>query len=276
MLDRIYSFWIMFRFIFAVPFAYCVLSAQAIDNPSFEVASIKPSNPTKGIVGAYTYPGGRIFLGHATLERLISYAFDIQSFQIRGGSSWIRTEKYDINAKPPRSSESAKAQPATNRTPLNSEQREMLLSLLADRFRLRFHREETEASVMFLTKGKNLKFENPANVNAFPWVGSATEEGAIAGTGIRGINASMSLLAERLTWYFERPVIDRTGIQGSFDFKSQMSWDGPPITNSSSLRSTEVLSSIITSLQRIGLKLETGRGRVETIVVDAAEKPSPN
>jgi uncharacterized protein (TIGR03435 family) len=152
----------------------------------------------------------------------------------------------------------------------------MLVSLLTDRFHLRFDREETEAPVMFLTAGKNLKLETPANADAFPWVGSAMSGGAIGGTGIRGINAPMSLLAERLMWYFERPVIDRTGIRGSFDFKSELSWDGPPITSSSALRNTEVLSSIITSLRAIGLKLETGSSLVENIGIDAAEKPSPN
>jgi uncharacterized protein (TIGR03435 family) len=159
---------------------------------------------------------------------------------------------------------------------MNAEQCEMLLSVLADRFHLRFHREDAEGPVLLLTKGKNPKLAPPADTSAYSWVGSATEGGMMTGTGIRGINASMPLLADRLQWYFERPVMDRTGIQGSFDFKFQTPWDGPPITSSKSIRSPEVLTTIVSAIQGIGLKLEDGKAPIETIVIDDAARPTPN
>ncbi|HXE63834.1 MAG TPA: TIGR03435 family protein, partial [Bryobacteraceae bacterium] len=243
--------------------------------PSFEVASIKPSNPTRGRVGPSTYPGGRVFVGHATLKDLVADAFDVQDFQVKGGAGWMRADQYDVDARPPASSESAKTRPAI-KAPLNPEQREMLLSLLADRFHFRFHREEVEGPVLLLTKGKAPKLDPPADAKAYSWVGSATEGGMMTGTGIRGTNASMALLADRLQWYFERPVIDRTGIQGSFDFKFQTPWDGPPITSSKSIRSPEVLTNIVSAIQGIGLKLENGKDQIETIVIDDASRPTPN
>lgn len=98
----------------------------------------------------------------------------------------------------------------------------------------------------------------------------------MTGTGIRGINASVALLAERLQRYFERPVIDQTGIQGSVDFKFATAWDGPPITSSKAIRSPEVLANIVAAVHGIGLKLEPGKAQIQTIVIDGAEKPTPN
>jgi uncharacterized protein (TIGR03435 family) len=82
-----------------------------------------------------------------------------------------------------------------------------------------------------------------------------------------GINASMQLLAERLMRYLGRPVMDQTGIKGSFDFKYEYVSDDPH---------PDVVSTILTSVEAVGLKLEASNGQVERIVIDHAEKPSPN
>ncbi|HVW07707.1 MAG TPA: TIGR03435 family protein [Bryobacteraceae bacterium] len=267
----------MLRFILIVLLATdSSLAQRPAAPPAFEVASIKPSNPVKGLVGAYTYPGGRVFVGHSTLNDLVADAFEVQGFQVKGGAAWTRSDQYDIDARPPASSESAKPQPRTIQQPMNGEQRQMLRSLLADRFGFRFHREELEGDVLLLSKGRKPKLNPPEDPKVYSWVGSATDNGMMTGTGIRGVNASMALLADRLQWYFERPVIDRTGIPGVFDFKFATAWEGPPITSSKSIRSPEVLANIVAAVQGIGLKLEPGKAPIETIVIDAVEKPAPN
>jgi uncharacterized protein (TIGR03435 family) len=198
---------------------------------------------------------------------LIENALDVQAFQIDGGPGWIHTDRYDIDARVPASSESSKARPSVPNAPMNAEQREMLLTLLGDRFQLQFHRETRTGSVYFLVKGnKALKLEPTKTVSDFPWVGSPNN-GDVRGDGIAGKSVSMPVLAERLSFYLGRPVMDQTGIKGFFDFQYDYLSDDPH---------PDVISTIITSVEQLGLKLASGKGPIEAIVVDHVEKPSPN
>ena len=243
--------------------ALTTLSAQ----PAFEVATIKPSGPQSRTVGMYTHPGGRVRGENLTLQILLHEAFDVQPFQIVGGPAWIREERYDLVAQPPASSKSSKSNPTSIKLPPNEEQRQMLKALLIERFQLKFHREEREGSVYFLVKtSRQLKLKATADTNAFPWVGS-NEGGALMGDGIAGTNVTMAILAARLSRRLGRPVIDRTGIDGAYDFKIEYHTDNPQ---------RDFIASILTSVQALGLKLESGKGPVETIVIDHAEKPSEN
>jgi len=249
-------------------------SAQAIAGslPSFEVASVRPASPSKGgfIVGFFTYPGGRIVAKACTLQYLIMLAFDVQRFQISGDQGWIDNARFDIQAEPPDSSQSSKSNPASPRSPPSDEQRQMLQSLLIDRFQLQFHREAREGSVYILAKGgKALKLQAPKEKSAFPWAGGIGG-GLPGGSGLRGENISMPQLAERLSQWLERPVLDRTGLSGSFDFEYK---SGDEDTYASS---TDVESSVINSLKGIGLKLKAAKGPVATIFIDHAQQPSPN
>ncbi|SPF38684.1 conserved exported hypothetical protein [Candidatus Sulfopaludibacter sp. SbA4] len=235
--------------------------------PAFEVASLKPANPQDSVIGLFTYPGGRITVTLYTLEMLLEEAFDIQAFQLSGGPRWMHDDRYDIVAKPPASSKSGKANPPYPKAPPNDEQRQMLQTLLVDRFQLKFHRETREGPVYLLLKGNNqLNLQDARNKDDYPWAGSLGG-GAISGNGIAGTNISMPLLATRLSRYLERPVLDQTGLKGSFDFKVAYQSDDPH---------PDIVSSILTSVQGLGLKLEAARGPVETIVIDHAEKPSGN
>jgi uncharacterized protein (TIGR03435 family) len=133
-----------------------------------------------------------------------------------------------------------------------------------DRFQLKYHRETKQGPVDVLVKtNKTLKLDEANDKEAFPWVGSPKSGGGFSGDGIAGTNASMELLALRLSPYLGRPVLDQTGIKGSFDFKFECPQD-------------ELVSSILFSIQQFGLKLEATKGPIETIVVDHAEKPSQN
>jgi uncharacterized protein (TIGR03435 family) len=242
-----------------------VMFSQAADSvPAFEVATVRPSGPQDNIIGLFTYPGGRITAGNYTLKMLIGEAFDLQAFQISGGPGWTDIDRWSLEAKPPASAKSSKANPSNPKLPMNDEQRLMLQALLADRFQLKFHRTAKEGTVYLLLKGGKEFQPRPAkNAGDYPWVGGP-HGGGVMGDGIAGTNATMELMAQRLTGYMGRPVLDRTGMTGAFDFRFEYPQDDPR---------PDVIGSILASVRGLGLKLESGKGPVETLAIDHAAKP---
>jgi uncharacterized protein (TIGR03435 family) len=248
----------------AVACAASLFSQTPPSPPAFEVASVKPWDPPGGrgeINGFYTYPGGRIVCNGCTLEYLIMQAFDVQSFQIAGGPGWMKIDRFGIEARPPASSKSSKSRPALAKLPPNEEQRQMVQT------QLKFRQETKEGSVYALTKGsKALKLQEAKDQNDYPWAGGLGG-GLPSGDGLAGTNISMPQLVKRMSDWLGRPVLDETGLTGSFDFRFEYHSEDPH---------PDVISSIITSFQGLGLKLESSKGPVETIVIDHAEKPSEN
>jgi uncharacterized protein (TIGR03435 family) len=211
-----------------------------------------------------------VVIGHSTLELLVQFAFDVEPFQISGGPDWMRDnhERYEIEARPSSTSKSSNLNPSTRKAPLSDEQREMLQSLLIDRFQLRFHRETRQGPVYLLALGKKeLKLKEVKHESEFEWVGSV-KGGGIDGDGLAGKNISMPVMAQRLSGYLQKPVLDQTGLKGYFDFEYK--YDNDEEVH------PDVVACIVTSLQALGLKLKPSQGPVETIVIDHAEKPSAN
>jgi uncharacterized protein (TIGR03435 family) len=273
---------------------------------SFEVASIKPSEGDGRMVRIQTSPGGRYTASGVNLKMLIQQAYDIKDFQIVGGPAWMSSTPFDIVAK------------AEDPNVTGAQIRLMLRSLLAERFQLKFHRETRELPVYTLVVGKNghklqLSATQPNPDGAPP---SAPKPGALPagavgggvglGTGAGGgtgvapkasgsmmsigpgqINAQMapvSALVNMLAQQLGRPVIDKTDLKGSYDFKLEWTPDAtarkgigagaggeaPPAGDSSG-------PSIFTAVQeQLGLRLESQKGPVEVLVIDAVEKPSGN
>src|SRR5947209_5317987 len=90
--------------------------------PAFEVASVKPSAPRPGeAIGLFTYPGGRIVASNYTLKMLIHDAYEIEDYRILGEPRWVDDDRYNIEAKPPETSESSKWIPASFKSPPNPE-----------------------------------------------------------------------------------------------------------------------------------------------------------
>lgn len=238
--------------------------------PGFEVASVRPSNPNQGeINGFYTYPGGRIVARSCNVLYLIMVAFNVQEFQISGGPDWIvltRGDRFDVQAKPPESSLSARWKTSSPKIYPGKEERQMLQALLADRFQFRFHRGTKEGAIFILARGsKELKLTPPKDTNSFPWAGGISG-GWFAG-GMRGENISMLQLAERLSGFLRRPVLDQTGIDGSFDFEFPTGTDE---------NDSDIPAFLVSAMKGIGLSLKPSRGPVETIFIDHIERPSPN
>jgi uncharacterized protein (TIGR03435 family) len=245
-----------------------LIALLAFQQPRFEVASVKPTPPQARLINNMgTYPGGRIKCDGCWLRYLIMEAFSVQPYQISGGPGWLGVDQFDLEAKPPDRSRASRANPRLAKLPMNDDQREMLQALLADRFQLKYHDEEREGTVYFLVKtNKKLKLEAAKDKDAYPWAGSA-QGGAFGATGLAGTNITMAQFASRLSQALDRPVIDKTGLEDSFDFKFEYAIDG---------ENSDRTTAILMSVQGLGLKLESGKGPVRTIVIDHAEKPSEN
>jgi uncharacterized protein (TIGR03435 family) len=224
--------------------------------PTFDVASVKPANANARLLDFRVQPGGRLEVVNQTLRLIIMQAFSVKAYQLSGGPSWIDTDRFDIIAK-------------AEGNPTREQVMAMLQTLLADRFQLKVHRESKNSKVYALVVAKNgPKLKPPA--------GDRSRIGLLRVTppdqpgvnyALDGHKASMALLADHLTGDVRRPVLDRTGITGEFDFRVDYSIDDNPETG----------PSIFSALQeQLGLKLETTDGSIDTLIIDHAEKPSAN
>jgi uncharacterized protein (TIGR03435 family) len=145
----------------------------------------------------------------------------------------------------------------------------MLQALLADRFQLKVHREQREGNVYALVVAKGgHKLKPPtgdgSHIGLYRY-DPADQPGMHY--ALVGNRASLALIATHLGQQLRYPVIDRTGIEGEFDFKVDYAIDDNPDSGS---------SLPVAVQQQLGLKLEAAKGPVETLVVDHAEKPSAN
>jgi uncharacterized protein (TIGR03435 family) len=182
----------------------------------------------------------------------------------------------------------------------------MTQSLLEERFKLKVHRETRELPVYELTIGKSgLKLQSPkegacvtsaqngppapplsAGQLPSPPCGAASVSITTSGARIIGGKVSMSAFASTLSNMLGRSVIDKTGFTGTFDLEMSFAPDqalaglppGAPGTPTGPPLATDPLGvSIFTAIQeQLGLKLESGKGAVDVLVIDSAEKPSEN
>lgn len=231
--------------------------AWAQQPAEFDVATIKPSAPqTDGrthVRMSSDTSTGDLHYSNVNLKQVIARAYNVQQYQV-SGPDWIETERFDIVAKfPPR------AKP--DRLPL------MLQSLLAGRFKLTIHRETKELPIYSLVVAKGgPKFKAVDSASGITTNSNRTRWHVTA-------KVSMTGLAEFLTDEAGRPVIDNTGLKGAYDLTLDWAVDDSPTVNDSTTG-----PSLFTAVQeQLGLKLESAKGPVETIVVDSAERtPTEN
>lgn len=247
-----------------------VLRAQAPGRQEFEVASIKPSNPDDARTLIQVLPGGGLRTSGATVKFLVSLAYDITMFNIAGGPSWVNTDRFTILAKADRDSTpddpNYDPRQITQRQydSMREQMRPKLQTLLAERFQLKVHRETREEPVYSLVVGKNGAKLEPSK----DFHGLGGGKGRFQANG-----ASMEMLAGALAGQLGRPVIDRTGLAGAFDFKL----DYTPDSAQTDTAPADAGPSLFTALQeQLGLKLESTKAPAEVIVIDHVEKPSEN
>jgi len=292
--------------------------------PAFEVASIKPAgqiNPARIAAGAMrigmTVDTARVDIGFFSVADLIRTAYRVKPYQV-SGPTWLGGDRFNIQAKIPDGV-------SKDLVP------EMLQALLAERFKLTFHRENKELAVYALEIGKNgpkLKEAEPepdtppaASKDALT-IGQGPNQVRVSGsmgsgrgvvmTGggrggtmrmVPGENGGMRMEASKMTMqafaeilsrFAERPVVDMTELKGEYQVGIDISME--EIRNVARIAGLNSLAgvvdptvpikapadgseptSIFTSVQKLGLKLEARKAPAEVIVVDHVEKvPTEN
>ena len=245
------------------------------NRPEFAVGSIRPSNSEgRPEVGNFN---GRGYGKNATLKMMMATAYQVPAFQISGGPKWVDSDRFDIEARA--------GDPKTGYIQL----RLMMQSLLEDRFRLKIHRETRESSVYMLATSKRGPKMTPSADQATPDATgppSSPTEGPPRGTVLLGRGmlttnaASMSVLAKVLASELGRPVLDQTNLRSRFDIRLRWTPEAQPGANPEGIESGPSgtdLPGLFTALrEQLGVEVKAARGSVEFLVIDAAERPSPN
>lgn len=258
-----------------------ILSAQTNPTPApqFEVATIKPIDPTPGVMhmmGVKVYPGGRVTITTFSLKSLICTAFDINFWQLKGGDAWAEKQMYDLEAKPAQTDP-----PATynvrhsNFTIADERLRLMLQALLIERFQLRFHRDTATGQVLLLEKSGKAIAMKPSKEEAATMYG----EGYSGDVGFAGnrwgmYNTTMPQFATFASNFLQKPVLDHTGLDGAYDLRWIVE-DADPHAKGEDFMNT-YHSTFPFFVDAAGLKLTKSTGPVETFVIDRAEPPTPN
>ncbi len=274
-------------------------TAPTTPKPSFEVVSVKPNHSASGGIMIRMSPGGRFNAQNITGKFLMEEAYGVKDSQIVGAPGWFDSEHFDIEAKPDDSFNEAekKGNPDAQHAQLAL----MLQSMLEDRFKLTIHHETKEMPVLTLLVAKggpklHDSGPDPAAQPDEPPPGPMKPDGPqprhsvrMMGRGNLDINAeSLDSFAEVLSRQLGRVVVNKTGLKGNYDFSLKWSPDenegrmfggagaapdgrpGPPPAEAAG-------PSIYSALQeQLGLKLETVKGPVDTIVIDRVEKPTEN
>jgi uncharacterized protein (TIGR03435 family) len=253
-----------------VLFSLCRLFAQA-PGPAFEVASIKPSPPDVSQSMVAPRPGGGLVIEGLSFRTMLTWAYQIRPYQITGGPSWVDSIQWNILAKAGSEAGAVEFEKLSDseRNQTLDLIRRRLQALLADRFHLELERSSKEMPAYVLEVGKNgLKMQEskPDAPNFLK-----TGRGQIIGNG-----AQMATLASFLGDILQRPVVDRTGLSGHYDFKIEWTPDAPA-GGPDSEPAARTGPSIFTAIQeQTGLRLVSEKAPVETIVIQRVEKPSEN
>jgi uncharacterized protein (TIGR03435 family) len=293
---------------------FCALAfGQAAENLTFEVASVKPAAPPAaggpmffgGRGGPGTPDPGRITWTNANLKTLLTIAYDVKNYQVNG-PSWLDTERYDIIAKVP---------DGATKEQVNM----MWQNLLKERFGMVLHHEskEFQVSELVVAKGGSKLKETALDPNAPP---PPPPTGPLEppkmdkngfpemnGPGLRmmfqnGPNGPVGHMVARaqpisgvaglLGNQLNRPVVDKTGLTGKYDFNLEYTPDlsglpglpppppglGGPAPVAPSTDASAPGSNLAAAIeQQLGLRLVSNKAKLDVVVVDKAEKvPTDN
>jgi len=271
-----------------------VQGGQQAPQRGFDVISIKPSQPGAQNRLPRISPG-RVEITNSTLKELIRMAYSRFAFDTReivGGPSWIASERFDIVAT------IDQQQSGFDSTGLPTGLDVKLRALIEDRFRVKTHNERREGDVYNLTFARIDKKTNAGLRTVPDMCAAAMKEltgptppprrsgpppcsfggppGKLIGTGV-----TMAMFSAVLSMNLGRPVVDRTALAGSFDieltFDPASTVQAAPGAPPGPVPTDDTKPSIFTALQeQLGLKLEATRGPIDVLVVDQAERPTPN
>jgi uncharacterized protein (TIGR03435 family) len=252
-------------------------TAAAAAPPVFEVSTVK-LNKTGSTGSSANFKDGYFTASNESLRNLMQYeAYGIPESRILGGPKWLNSERFDIAAKTDSSfSEQTRTLPRDQRRLLTQA---MFQRLLADRFKLAVHWETRELPVYALVvakKGPILHESKEINGNS----GTSSTTGKLSVQNLTLAEIAQALTRE-LSTELGRVVIDKTGIQGRYDFTLKWTPDNGAAAADNGTGGTPPPAdsgpSIFTAVQeQLGLKLESAKGQVQVLVIDHAEMPSEN
>ena len=263
-------------------------SAQYVPTMTFDVASVR-ENKDIDMRGFTMTPG--MFVPHTAtfhasntmIENLISTAYGVDFYQIVGGPKWAWPTLFMIEAKSDSEADAKLA--ALTREQQWAEQKHMVRVLLEERFKLKAHWETREGDIYNLVVAKG-----GPRMGAEGSMPPSEEEKKRAGDhplpaldqtgcGEHGCTyfahgCSMDELVRTLTMQFGRPVFDKTGLTGKYDFvlTNKGRWDRDRAADD--MDPTPPLDRALD--EQLGLKVEAVKGPVKVLVIDHAEKPSAN
>ena len=252
---------------------------------AFDVVSITRTDPDDTRPGADfgAQPGGRLVARNNAVSNFITNAYGIPGYLLVGGPDWMRADRYNMEAR-------------AEGDPSRAEMMLMLQTLLAERFQLRVRRETREMPAYVLTVARGGAKLTPSKdggclerdpskpipppapgATASRLCGNNNMNSRISPPNMTwtGVRIDMSQVAASLANYFRRPVVDRPGLTGVFDVQIDL----PPLQPAvaTDVGAADSGPSVFTVLQeRLGLRVEDGKGPVEVLVVDRIERPTEN
>jgi len=246
------------------------LSAQApTAPPKFEVASIRENKSGSGASFSSPRPGGNYIASNMTLRSLAWVSYRIPRERVIGGPGWVDTVRFDIAAKA-----------GDNVSP--AQMNEMLKSLLAERFQLVARQELRDLPVYALVVARRDGTFGPrfrANpLDCADRIAAQKAESTLPPNAVRPCTLSqserqlhggvqtMNALADKLSQIADRPVVNRTGLTGTYDF--DLEW--APTSDANGV-------SVFTAVQeQLGLRLEPSVAQLDVVVIDSAQRPTEN
>jgi uncharacterized protein (TIGR03435 family) len=229
-------------------------------DPSFEVATIKPSAP--GAQGPLIGTRTRAFAAtNRTVTDLIKFAYNLQDRQIEGGPEWLSEARFDIAGEPDKEG-----------VPSVDQYRVMVKKLLADRFQLKVHSVQKVVPVYALTVEKSppklTKSDPEAHNRGSIYIKPVNDQ-----MMVQYASHTMPMFADNLMVIIQdRQIVDETGLTGSFEFTLMM----PASTLQGGATADDRVNAYLVAVERLGFKLVPKREPIEVLVVDRLDKPSAN
>jgi uncharacterized protein (TIGR03435 family) len=237
--------------------------------PGFDVAVIRP-NPGDTTGHSHIWSSasdGNFKAQNVTAMELIRYAFGMPETRITGGPAWMRSAKWDMEAKSDAATDARLR--GLDSAPAREQKQRMLQSLLTGRFGLRVHQETRELPIYALVVAKGGPRFQPSKMDG------TTINNGNAYITVTGSDHTVALLAEQLSRSLGRIVVDQTGLDGRYELS--LKWTPDDAAAGTGMAPADTGPSIFTAIQeQLGLKLESRRGPVPILVIDHLDLPSQN